>query len=163
MGGAADADHDEAGRRLNAYMLEEFRAHAIVWRPGARDLLEEVAQAGIPCAVVSASDSGILATVVDTMPEVFATVVGGDQVSLGKPHPEPYLTAAGRLGVAPRDCIAVEDSINGVASAATAGVPTLGVPFMQDLPSAPGRRILPTLEGISLADLGRLWQELRDA
>lgn len=137
--GAADADHEEAGRRLNAYMMEGFGSEEIVWRPGARDLLEEMTQAGIPCAVVSASHTDILATVVDTLPGVFATVVGGEHVSFGKPHPEPYLTAAGRLGVAPRDCIALEDSINGAVSAETAGVPTLGVPFMQELPHAPGR------------------------
>lgn len=161
--GAEDADHEEAGRRLTAYMLERFGSEEIVWRPGARDLLEEIAHAGIPCAVVSASHTDILATVVDTLPGVFATVVGGNHVSFGKPHPESYLTAAGRLGVAPRDCIALEDSVSGVASAGTAGVPTLGVPFMQELPQAPGRRIVPTLEGLSLTDVGRLWRELRDA
>ena len=161
--GAADADQEEAGRRLNAYMLEEFQSQDILWRPGARDLLDEMAQAGLPCAVVSASHTDILATVVDTLPGVFATVVGGNHVRFGKPHPEPYLTAADRLGVAPRDCIALEDSINGAASAGTAGVPTLGVPFMQELPQVPGRRIVPTLEGLSLADVGRLWRELRDA
>ena len=52
----------------------------------------------------------------------------GDRVELGKPHPEPYLTAAAELGVATEDCVAIEDSDTGAKSAAAAGCVVLCVP-----------------------------------
>ena len=54
-------------------------------------------------------------------PETFRVIVTGDIVEFGKPHPEPYLTAAAALGLAPADCIAVEDSNTGAKSAESAG------------------------------------------
>jgi beta-phosphoglucomutase-like phosphatase (HAD superfamily) len=56
-----------------------------------------------------------------------AVVAAGDYVR-GKPHPDPFLTAAGRLGVAPADCLALEDSHNGVRAASAAGMMTVMVP-----------------------------------
>ena len=61
-------------------------------------------------------------------PETFAAIVTGDRVEFGKPHPEPYLTAAAELGVAPEDCIAIEDSNTGAKSAEAAGCVVLCVP-----------------------------------
>ena len=52
----------------------------------------------------------------------------GDAVSRGKPHPEPYLTAARRLGVSAGDCVAIEDSNTGARSAEAAGCTVLVVP-----------------------------------
>ena len=77
----------------------------------------------------------------------------GDAVSHGKPHPEPYLLAASMLGVAPGDCLAVEDSRPGTASALAAGVPTLGVPHLVPLDETPGQVLRPTLEGLDLDQL----------
>ncbi len=54
-------------------------------------------------------------------PETFRVVVTGDQVERGKPHPEPYLTAAAALGVPPEECLAIEDSNTGAKSAEAAG------------------------------------------
>ena len=48
-------------------------------------------------------------------------VVTGEQVERGKPHPEPYLTAAAALGVPPEECVAIEDSNTGAKSAEAAG------------------------------------------
>ena len=63
--------------------------------------------------------------VVSLVPDgVFDVVVTGDAVGHGKPHPEPYLTAARLLGVDAASCVAIEDSPAGVASAVAAGVPT---------------------------------------
>jgi len=56
-------------------------------------------------------------------------------VARGKPHPEPYLLAAERLGVDPRDCVAIEDSPTGVRSALAAGCRVLGVPHVVAIPS----------------------------
>lgn len=54
-------------------------------------------------------------------------LVTGEEVSHGKPHPAPYLAGARALGLDPADCLAVEDAPAGVASAAAAGMATLGV------------------------------------
>jgi beta-phosphoglucomutase-like phosphatase (HAD superfamily) len=64
----------------------------------------------------------------------FDVVVAGDEVVNGKPDPEPYLRAAQALGVDPVDCIAVEDSEFGVASAVASGATTLAVPLHVPLP-----------------------------
>jgi beta-phosphoglucomutase-like phosphatase (HAD superfamily) len=71
----------------------------------------------------------------------------------GKPHPEPYLTAAALLGVRPEDCLAIEDSPTGTASAAAAGVPVVAVPAVVPVPPGPGHVVVPTLEGRSAAEL----------
>lgn len=58
----------------------------------------------------------------------FASIVTRDDVQRGKPHPEPYLTAASRLGVDPAHCLALEDSHNGIRSAHGAGMMAVMVP-----------------------------------
>ncbi|WP_376715190.1 HAD family hydrolase [Janibacter limosus] len=72
-----------------------------------------------------------------TEPGSFGIVVSGDLVTHGKPHPEPYLTAAEQLGVDPVACVAIEDSPTGVRSAVAAGVPTPGRPARR---RGPGHR-----------------------
>lgn len=113
---------------------------------------------------MSASFTRVLRSVVDTLPEgSFQVVVGGDSVTRGKPDPEPYLFACAELGLSARDCLALEDSIPGTTSAERAGLATLAVPFEQDLEPGPRRALIPTLAGLSLAEVGRQWQALRDA
>ena len=58
---------------------------------------------------------------------LFRTIVTADDVAHSKPDPETYALAAERLGVAPGDCLAVEDTATGLASARDAGMRTLGV------------------------------------
>jgi HAD superfamily hydrolase (TIGR01509 family) len=137
-------------------VVERVRRH-VPFRPGARELLEELAAAGVPCALVTMSYRRFAAAVVDALPPGrFATVVTGDEVTHGKPHPEPYLTAAARLGVAPGDCVAIEDSPTGVASAVAAGVPTLGVENIVPIPAGPGRTVARTLDGWTPSGLATL-------
>ena len=91
--------------------------------------------------------------------EAFDVVVSGDRVTNAKPHPEAYLLAAAELGVDAADCVAIEDSIAGVASAAAAGVLTVGVPHMLSLDETPADVLWPTLSGRGVADLVRLSAE----
>ena len=127
---------------------------AVPWRPGAREQLAALRAAGVPCALVTMSYQRFVAPILASLPEdTFAVVVTGDTVDLGKPHPEPYLKAAAGLGVAPEDCLAVEDSNTGVRSAESAGCTVLVVPnHVRVLPGA--RRIFrDTLVGQDLAAL----------
>lgn len=78
----------------------------------------------------------------------FETLVGGDEVTANKPHPEPYLTAASRLGVDPARAVAFEDSDHGVASAVAAGCVVIQIPDLR-----PEDRPLPDLGQRVAADL----------
>jgi beta-phosphoglucomutase-like phosphatase (HAD superfamily) len=96
--------------------------------------------------------------VVNQIPfEAFDVIVAGDMVSKGKPDPEPYLLAAQLLGVSPADCVAFEDSHTGLTSAEAAGTKAIGITNIVPLPKLPGRIIWPTLEGVRLRDLRKLF------
>jgi beta-phosphoglucomutase-like phosphatase (HAD superfamily) len=74
----------------------------IPWRPGARELLEALKAEGVPSALVTMSWRSLADAVLGALPEgTFDVVVTGDEVSHGKPHPEPYRAAARLLGVSP--------------------------------------------------------------
>jgi len=147
--------------QLLAGVVERVGRH-VPWRPGARELLAELRRRGVPCALVTMSYRVLADAVVRGLPEgSFAAVVAGDDVTHGKPHPEPYLTAAARLGVLPADCVAIEDSPTGLASAVAAGVPALGVTHLVPLQASAGRHLVPTLDGITPGELGRLGRLLR--
>ncbi|WP_239455565.1 HAD family hydrolase [Nocardioides gilvus] len=129
----------------------------IPWRPGARELLSGLNDAGVPCALVTMSYRRLVAPVLEQLSGAgFSAVVTGDSVSRGKPHPEPYQRAAQLLGVKPQDCVAIEDSDTGATSAVAAGCTVLCVPH--HVPVQPGeRRVLRTsLVGVDLPALGRL-------
>ncbi len=127
------------------------------WRPGARELLTACRDAGVPCALVTMSWRRFADAVLVSAPAgSFAVTITGDEVSTGKPHPEPYLAAARALGVDPSACVAIEDSRTGVASALAAGCATLGVPHVVTLDPAPNLTIAPTLTGLTIADLRAL-------
>ncbi|HEU0042857.1 MAG TPA: HAD family phosphatase [Jiangellaceae bacterium] len=126
----------------------------VPWRPGAVELLADLNAAGLPCALVTMSYRRFVAPILAALPaETFETVVTGDAVTQGKPHPEPYLTAAHLLGVDPADCLAIEDSNTGARSAETAGCTVLVVE--NHVPVLPGERRVfrETLVGTTHADL----------
>jgi HAD superfamily hydrolase (TIGR01509 family) len=130
---------------------------SVPWRPGARELLAALRAAGTPCALVTMSYERFVAPVLAALPRnSFDVVVTGDNVSRGKPHPEPYLHAARLLGVDPGRCLAIEDSNTGARSAEAAGC--LVVVVENHVPVAAGDRrvFLPSLEGLTLGDLAGL-------
>ncbi len=106
-------------------------------KPGAADLLAQLDASGIPCAVVTSSEHDLARSLlgpVGLLPH-FVTIVGCDDVVQGKPHPDPYLAGAARLGIDPAHCLALEDSHNGVISAHGAGCQVIMVPDL--LPATP--------------------------
>ena len=141
-------------------LVEHVRRAVVLgvpWQPGARELLAEIVAKGLPCALVTMSYVDLAEAVVSALPPgSFATLVTGDVVTHGKPHPEPYLTAAERLGVRPQDCIALEDSPPGGPPRRPRDAGVIGIPHMVPLDPAPGRVIVPTLAGLSLAGLSDL-------
>jgi HAD superfamily hydrolase (TIGR01509 family) len=129
----------------------------VPWQPGARELLTALAAAGVPCALVTMSYRRLADVLVAAAPAgVFGVVVAGDDVTHGKPHPEAYLTAARLLGVDVQDCVAVEDSPTGIASALASGARTVGVEAMLPVAPAPGLSRVTSLADLDLVDLARV-------
>jgi HAD superfamily hydrolase (TIGR01509 family) len=131
--------------------------HEVPWRPGALELLAELGDLGVRCALVTMSYRRFVTPILAGLPEdVFEVVVTGDAVSQGKPHPEPYLRAVAALGVEPARTVAIEDSNTGARSAEQAGCAVLVV--QNHVPVLPGdRRVLvDTLVGMTAADLPSL-------
>lgn len=142
------------------YLLERviagMRQH-LPWRPGAAELLNACVAQGIPNALVTMSYESFASVLIDALPAgTFSVVVTGDAVSNGKPDPEAYLTAVQRLGVEAADSVAIEDSIPGVRAAVAAGIPTVAVPHVIDVPKTVGATHIDSLAGITPADLRRL-------
>ena len=123
----------------------------IPWRPGAADLVRELADLGTPQALVTMSYRSIAAPVAAHLP--LDVVVAGDEVTRGKPHPDPYLRAAELLGVDAADCLAIEDSATGAASANAAGCTVVAVPHMVPVPEQARRLSVTTLDGLAASQL----------
>jgi HAD superfamily hydrolase (TIGR01509 family) len=125
---------------------------AVPWRPGAVDMIEAVRAAGIPNALVTMSWERLVAPILAQLPpETFRVVVTGDRVSQGKPHPEPYLTAAAALGLRAEDCLAIEDSNTGARSAEAAGCLVLVVENHVPVLPTDRRVFADSLAGLDLA------------
>lgn len=122
--------------------------------PGVRRLLAELVRHQVPTAVVSASHRVTIDHMLLSLGrEHFALSVAGDEVRQSKPHPEPYLTAASRLGVDPARCAVIEDTATGVASAETAGCRVVAVPSVTPIEAAAGRLVVDSMEKIDLGFL----------
>jgi HAD superfamily hydrolase (TIGR01509 family) len=83
-----------------------------------------------PLALASASPPSLIGTMLDvsSLRSSFAVALSAEQVGRGKPAPDIYLAAADQLGRRPQRCAAVEDSTNGLRSAAAAGLQVIAVP-----------------------------------
>jgi HAD superfamily hydrolase (TIGR01509 family) len=144
---------DEIVGLLTDQVLAQIEV-SVPWRPGARELLAALREAGVPTALVTMSIGRMAQRVVDAIGfEAFDVVVSGDQVENGKPDPACYLLAAQQLGVDPARSVAIEDSEYGVAAAVAAGMATIAVPLHVPLPASPAYTLWPDLEGSTPADL----------
>lgn len=130
-------------------------AAGIPWQDGAADLVRALHAAGVPQALVTSSFD-VLATPFAAAVGLFDVVVAGDTVERPKPHPEPYLTAADRLGVDVRACVAFEDSRSGLASAVASGARVVAVASHVTLDPPAGVSRTSSLADVDLAVLARI-------
>jgi HAD superfamily hydrolase (TIGR01509 family) len=148
-----DLPEREIIERLTAIVLQQIERE-IPWRPGARELLSALRDAGVPTALVTMSIRPLAERMVNGMGfSAFDHIVSGDDVDQPKPHPQPYLRAAELLGVDIAECVAIEDSIPGVQSALDSGAHVIGVPNIIKLPEQRGVTLWPSLAGRTVADL----------
>jgi len=106
--------------------MEEVATDGLAPIPGALDLLGAL-EPGAWAIVTSGSRAVATLRLRTAGLPIPAVMVTGDEVRFGKPHPEPYLTAAERTGVPARECIVVEDAPAGVLAAKAAGMRVVAV------------------------------------
>ncbi|MFJ7156919.1 HAD family hydrolase [Streptomyces sp. NPDC101118] len=149
---------------LTVLLNERFEARIadhVPLMPGAERLLAELARNNVPTALVSASHRRVIDRIMLSLgPERFAFSVAGDEVARTKPHPDPYLTAATRLGAHPSRCAVIEDTATGVAAAEAAGCRVVAVPSVAAIAPAPGRTVVSSLEDVDLGFLRSLMARL---
>ena len=111
---------------------ESVHREGVSLLPGAMALLTAFAELGWAQAVGSSAPQDNLDLLLGAtdIRRFFQTVVSGEDVRHGKPHPEVFLTAASRLGVEPDRCIVFEDAVAGVLGAKAGGMACVAVTFV---------------------------------
>ena len=152
---------DEVAQLIIGGFLDDVRAGSpIVVQPGAVELVNEVAGAGIPFALVSASVRAIVDLVTAHLASVgaapFPVTVAGDEVDRGKPDPTPYQRAAELLGAPIGRAVVLEDSINGVQAGWSAGATVVAIDGMVRHEPRPRVVVRESLVGLTVAELTAL-------
>jgi len=113
---------------LRERFIELFDRELVLY-PDAVATIGHLHGMGIPVAVASSSSHGHVERVLErgALTSMVQVIVGADDVDRHKPDPEPYLTAAARIGVPAGDCSAVEDTAVGLAAANGAGMFAVGI------------------------------------
>lgn len=153
-----DATLDELQSRVVAHI----RSHDLPYLPGSRELLAELAQRGIPCAIVTASSGFVLTAAATRLPSNVEFIITSDDVTHTKPHPQGYLLAMERLGVQPSEVLILEDSVPGTQAALASGAVVYAVP---SVPLEPHRRmhVGDGLDGVTWDQLAEVWRARKDA
>jgi beta-phosphoglucomutase-like phosphatase (HAD superfamily) len=127
-----DASRVEAVARRKAAAFEAL-IPSVPYFPGAKELVRSLA-AEVPVAIASGALRGEIEAILAAggLRDAFAAIVGAEDVSRGKPDPEPYLTALSRLaplvaGISAEECLVFEDSMAGIAAARAAGMRVVAV------------------------------------
>ncbi len=150
----------ESADWLHEYTGELFE-DGLPWLPGAQELLDRLSAATVPMALVTNTRRNLTERALNSIGrQYFSATVCGDEVSNGKPAPDPYLRAAELLGLDPGGCLAIEDSVTGAAAADAAGCPVLIVPNDVEVPGGPRRRHVDSLSELDVADLQRIYEVL---
>ncbi|MCY3645835.1 MAG: HAD family phosphatase [Chloroflexi bacterium] len=142
--------------RCSALVAEAY-ASVEVALPGAVELVRGLKAIGLPLAVASSSHRANVEVCLERLGivDAFDAIVAGNDITHGKPLPDIYLRAAGLLGVAPRDCLAIEDAPAGINAAHAAGMTCWAVrtEYTSGLPLPDPDRDLESLTEIDLADI----------
>lgn len=143
----------EIERTIVDAVVERFRREGAPLIDGAIEAVRRIA-IGRSVAVASSAHRRVIDAALSAtgLAGVFEVVVSSDEVAHGKPAPDVYVEAAGRLDVEPRACLVVEDSLNGIRAAKAAGMTVVLVPNASVRPAA-GSTELADLVLAGLADL----------
>jgi HAD superfamily hydrolase (TIGR01509 family) len=141
-------------------LLDRY-ARGLPLLPGAIEAVRRIGGRW-PLAIASSANRVVIDKVLDLagLREEFQAAVSSEEVARGKPAPDVYLEATRRIGQPPADCAAVEDSANGIRSAAAAGLHVVAVPNLEypppDAVLADAELVVDTLSGLTVQAVERL-------
>jgi beta-phosphoglucomutase len=158
----SDREVAELGDRKEEYYRAAAQ-HGIKLLPGVRRLLEDLRAAGFKQAVGSSAPRANLELILrltDTE-QFFTAVVSMEDTQRGKPDPQVFLVAAGKLRAAPASCLVIEDAPAGVQAARAGGMKCIAVSFVghhseQTLRAAGADLVVDTLEEVSVPAVARI-------
>lgn len=154
QGAGVDMEPTAIVSHLTDTVQASLRVQGVPFRPGARELLEDLKAAGIPTGLVTMSLRRMALGVVELIDfEAFDIVVAGDDVRNPKPHPEAYLQAAALLDIDISEAVVIEDSPTGLRAGIASGAVTLGVPHVLSLDGIGAHELWPTLHERRASDL----------
>lgn len=144
-------DYDELHTAVADSVMKYLQENPVPLKPGIMEILDFCHKSGIKAVVVTATN---LVAATERLKnaglyEHFDDVISAHEAKRGKPHPDPYLLAADRLGLSPSECLAVEDSPNGCMSAINAGMDTIMVPDLTEPDSELKKRLFATAKSLS--------------
>ncbi len=146
-------DYHKVRNKRKELMAEFIEQYGIEKKQGLDELLQSLSRRGIKLAVATATDHERTENYLEkaAVKQYFDSIITGDMITNGKPEPDIYLTAAKALDLASEQCIALEDSPNGIRSAYTAGCKAIMIPDL----TQPDEEIKPMLYGCyaSLSEL----------
>lgn len=116
--------------RRRGEIATDFFANRIGLFPHVKEVLEELRQMNLRLALATSSVSASARPFLDRhhLTPFFDVIITGDEVERGKPHPDIYLRAAAQLGLAPNECLVIEDSLSGVAAGKAANMRVAAIP-----------------------------------
>jgi len=160
LGPARDVEETTA---LLLTVTGEIFAEDLLWQPGAEELIDAIRDAGLRTALVTNSPRSLVDVALGGLlgEHRFDVTVCGDEVTRGKPAPDPYLQAMELLGLIAAECLAVEDSPSGTQAAVAAGIAVLVVPSEVEVPEGPGRIFASSLLGATVDELRHIHREFR--
>ena len=130
----SDFDYDGIHALCGKMVRNELKEQGIPVKPGIKETLDTLKQENILKCIVTATNYELASKRLEEIQllDQFDLVISAHMVKRGKPYPDPYLYACKKLNLNPRDCIAVEDSPNGVLSAYHAGCKVIMIPDLTE-------------------------------
>ncbi len=161
--GLSEADHHQMAQKIFDNVIKHIKERGTALE-GAHDLLKTIKGRGIPIALASSSPPEVIEAVINKLDiaDYIDLTCSAVYEEHGKPHPAVYLTTAKRLGVAPEDCVAFEDSVAGVTAALAAGMKCVAVPENQNFDHPAIRKadlVLKTLAEVRWEMITTLWHK----
>ena len=162
-GGALQATIDRLHENKTAFYEDAVNNGAVSFRPGVLALIGEARAAGLQLAIATTTSPANIAALLRgalgaDWRSQFAAIGDAGNAPLKKPHPQVYLKVLADMGLPAAECVAFEDSANGLQAAMAAGLPTVITPngFTADHDFTGALRVVPDLSAVKLAHL-REW------
>lgn len=159
-GGAMQATIDRLHENKTAFYEDAVNNGAVSFRPGVLALMSEARAAGLRLAIATTTSPANIAALLRgalgaDWRSQFAAIGDAGNVPIKKPDPQVYRKVLADMGLAANQCVAFEDSANGLRAAMAAGLPTVITPnsFTADHDFSGAMRVVPDLSGVNLVQL----------